>query len=95
MSTTLELIRGYMNNQSVTLNDNDQVRMEETGQTFGAILTGAEMVKEHLRTLTLDAGNEWHGVDEAELYSEPQTLRDGLVYLGENTNGDEVWYQGY
>jgi len=92
---TIEMLRGYMGNDKITVDSLDQVRLEETGQTFGVLLTGEGAVVEHLRTLAMDNGNEWHGIDTPDLYNDPQTLRDGLRYLGENNKIEGVWYQAY
>ena len=86
----LELIREYLNNKNLTLNDLAQVRLEETGQTLGQVLIGEDEVIEHLRTLTIDKGNEWSGVDTGDLYSDDAGSVLGVTYLG-----DDTWYQGY
>lgn len=93
--TTLELIRDYMTNSQVTINELGEVRLEETGQTLGITLEGEESVINHLRMLAMD--NDPYAefsVDTAELYSNPEYAREGLKYLGESDNGD-VWYQRY
>lgn len=88
--TPVELIREYLGNKSLTLNDMNQVRLEETGQTYGQVLIGEDEVIEHLRTLTLDKGNEWNGVDNGDLYSDDAKSALGVTYLG-----DDTWYQSY
>lgn len=87
---TLDIVRDYLNNQNVTLNTVNQVRLEETHQTLGQVFESEEEVTEHLRTLCLDNGNEWNGVESASLYNEPQELNDGLRYLG-----NDLWFQVY
>lgn len=93
--TATDMIRDYMNNHEITVNELDQVRLESTGQTLGQILTSEEGVRHHLRTLTEDNGNAWYGIETAGLYTDPISLNPGLRYLGENSDGVPVWYQGY
>ena len=92
---TLEMVRRYMGNEKITIDSLDEVRLEETGQTLGAILTGESAVREHLRILTMDNGGEWHGVETASLHHGAEQLREGLRYLGENCDGNDVWYQAF
>lgn len=89
-TSTLDIMRDYLNNQNVTLNAVNQVCLEETHQTLGQVFESEEEVTEHLRTLCLDSGNEWNGVESASLYNEPQELNAGLRYIG-----NDVWYQSY
>lgn len=87
---TLEIVRDYMGNQNVTLNEMNQVRLEETSQALGQIFESEEEVVEHLRTLCLDNENEWNGIETAALYNDPQELNGDLRYLG-----NDVWYQRF
>ena len=89
-TNTLALLRTHLNNDEITINAVNEVRIEGTHQTLGIVFETEADVVEHLRTLTLDNDAQWEGVDSAELYNEPNRLSNGLFCI----NG-EVWYQSY
>ena len=86
-----KLVRAQLGN-NIALTSLNQARLEDTNQTIGQVLLGIDEVAEHLRTLAVDNGCEWEGVDAAELYNPEQCRQwhDGLRYWGA-----EVWFQLY
>jgi hypothetical protein len=92
---TLSILRDWFCNNNLSLNENNEVRLEETHQTLGLILESESAVVNHLRYLALEEGYEWDGVDTPDLYDSPQMIREGLHYLGENHLNIPVWYQRY
>lgn len=90
MGKTLEIVREYLKNPRVTLNELNQVRLEVPAQTLGHVFESEEEVTDHLRILCQDYGNEWNGIDAADLYNDPTSLNPGLRYLG-----DDIWLQYY
>ena len=95
---TLEIVRNYMDNEAITIDKFGEVRLEETGQTLGVALVGEEAVMRHLETLHNDSESEDDfDVDVRDLYDAPQEFCPWgeLRFLGENTDGTPVWYQGY
>jgi hypothetical protein len=89
MATALELVREYMDNEKITIDEvTGEVELRETGQRYGYVFIGESAVRDHLETLARDYSNEWTGVEDAVLYHSPYEANEGLRYLG-----DEVWYQ--
>lgn len=84
-------LRTHFNNNEVEICDSE-VHLPSTNQTMGLILEGEDTVIEHLRTLCIDQGNEWNGVDAADLYNAPGELRQGLTLIDAD---EEIWFQSY
>jgi len=83
-TTTIELVQDFYNNRSLTINEVNEIRNEETHQTIGRVMTDTGEVIEHLGYL----GHE--DVDPRELNSLPDHRFPGLNQLDETT-----WLQTY